>query len=75
MNTGLTDTNINTLAVKGTNLFAGTANGIFLSTDNGASWTPANTGVTNTSISALGVFGSNLYCSGERRSTIHQQRQ
>ena len=61
MNSGLTDTIINTLAVKGTNLFAGTANGIFLSTNNGASWTAASTGVTNTSISALGVFGSNLF--------------
>ena len=34
------------LAVSGTNLFAGTDGGVFLSTNNGTSWTEVNTGLT-----------------------------
>ncbi|MCK7528687.1 MAG: hypothetical protein MZV64_69585 [Ignavibacteriales bacterium] len=40
---------VSALAVSGTNLFAGTmAGGVFLSTNNGTSWTAVNTGLTNT---------------------------
>jgi hypothetical protein len=46
---------------SGTNLFAGTSYGIFLSTDNGQNWTAVNTGATNTDIKALAVSGMNLY--------------
>ncbi|HUU28477.1 MAG TPA: hypothetical protein VM123_11755 [archaeon] len=43
-------------AVSGTNLFAGTyEDGVFLSTNNGTSWTEVNTGLTNTVILALAV--------------------
>ena len=51
----------------GTNLFAGTmGNGIFLSTNNGTSWTEVNTGLTNTDIRSLatspnGAGGTNLF--------------
>ena len=39
------------LAVSGTNLFAGTdGGGVFLSTNNGTSWTAVNTGLTNTDV-------------------------
>ena len=49
------------LAVSGTNLFAGTENGgVFLSTNNGTSWTPVNSGLTNTYVLSLGVSGTNL---------------
>ena len=46
-----------------TNLFAGTdgGGGVFLSTDNGTSWTAANDGLTDTHIQALAVSGSNLF--------------
>ncbi len=53
--------NVRTLAVSGTNLYAGTTGGIFLSTDNGTNWTPVNTGLTRTDISALVSSGANLY--------------
>jgi len=51
-------------AASGTNLFAGTMfGGVFLSTNNGTSWTAVNSGFTNTSISiyALAVSGTNLF--------------
>ncbi|MBM4162119.1 MAG: hypothetical protein FJ217_13610 [Ignavibacteria bacterium] len=44
------------------NVFAGTrGGGVFLSTDNGTSWTQVNTGLTNTSVWALAVGGTNLF--------------
>jgi hypothetical protein len=58
------------LAARGRNLFAGTGNtngygGVFLSTDNGMSWTAVNTGLTQhgstPSVRALAVSGSNLF--------------
>ena len=58
VNTGLTNTTVNALAVIGTNLFAGTYAGVFLSTNDGISWT--QTGLTNY-IYALSVSGTNLF--------------
>lgn len=52
---------IHALAVSGSNLFAGTSSGIFLSTDNGSSWTAINTGLTNVSTQAFVFSGSNLF--------------
>ncbi|MEK9135710.1 MAG: FlgD immunoglobulin-like domain containing protein [Bacteroidota bacterium] len=57
---------VNAIAVSGTNLFAGTANfgvgdGVFLSTNNGTSWTAVNTGLSNTSVLALALSGTNLF--------------
>jgi hypothetical protein len=54
-------------AVSDSNLFAGTllGGGVFLSTNNGASWTAINNGLTSTltsiSVHALAVNGSNLF--------------
>jgi hypothetical protein len=45
----------------GTNLFAGTALGVFLSTNNGTIWTAVNTGLTNRFVSGLAVCGTNLF--------------
>jgi hypothetical protein len=58
-----------TLALSGTNLFAGTdSSGIFLSTNNGTSWTAASNGLINTntnllnpSVYALAVSNTNLF--------------
>ena len=45
---------INCFAVSGTNLFAGTINGgVFLSTDNGTSWTAVNNGLTDATVRAF----------------------
>jgi photosystem II stability/assembly factor-like uncharacterized protein len=53
---------INCFAINGTNLFAGTkSSGIFLSTNNGTSWTVVNSGLANNSINALAVSGANLF--------------
>lgn len=54
------------LAVSGTNLFAGTGTGnggggVFLSTNNGTSWTAASTGLMNIEVHALAVSGRNLF--------------
>ncbi|MDR3610344.1 MAG: T9SS type A sorting domain-containing protein [Ignavibacteriaceae bacterium] len=52
----------------GTNIFAGTYGaGIYLSTDNGTSWTAKNTGLTDKSlyINCLGVHGQKLYAGTE----------
>ena len=47
---------IKSFAVSGTNIFAGTVGGgVFLSTDNGTSWTQVNNGLTNTDMSSLAV--------------------
>src|SRR5512141_2499794 len=53
---------INCLAVRGTDLFAGTAaDGVFLSTNGGTNWTPVDAGLTNTRIYALAISGTNLF--------------
>jgi photosystem II stability/assembly factor-like uncharacterized protein len=58
----LTNTHVRALAVSGTNLFAATdSSGVFLSTNNGASWTEVNTGLTNPYVYALAVSGTDLF--------------
>jgi hypothetical protein len=50
------------LSVCGTSVFAGTwGGGVYLSTNNGTSWTQVNSGLGNTNIHSLGVSGTNLY--------------
>lgn len=55
------------LAVSGTNLFAGgeydaySNGGVFLSTDYGTNWVTVDSGLTNTDISALAAGETNLY--------------
>jgi hypothetical protein len=44
-----------------TNLFVGTANGVFLSTNDGTTWTAVNTGLTNLYVLSLAVSGSDLF--------------
>jgi hypothetical protein len=59
----LTSRSVYSLAVNGSNLFAGTfGGGVFLSTNNGTSWTAVNTGLTaNITVSSFAVSGSNLF--------------
>ena len=60
VNNGLPNDAIGSLAVSGTNIFAGTLNnGVFRSTNNGANWTQA--GLTSTCINAFAVSGTNLF--------------
>jgi len=59
MNAGLTNPTIYSLGVNGTNIFAGTYNGIYLSTNNGVSW--SFTGLTGYLIFAIESIGSNVF--------------
>jgi hypothetical protein len=62
VNTGLTNTTVQTIAVSGTSLFAGTqGGGVFRSTNNGSSWTPVNSGLTNTDVRSFTISGTNLF--------------
>jgi photosystem II stability/assembly factor-like uncharacterized protein len=49
------------ILVDGTNMYAGTQNGVFLSSDNGATWTPKNNGITNNTIWSLAKFGTKIF--------------
>jgi hypothetical protein len=58
---GLTNTFVNAFAVSGTNLFAG-GGGVFLSTNDGSSWTAVNNGLpAHTGVTCFAVNGMNLY--------------
>jgi hypothetical protein len=73
VDSGLTNMSVSALAVSGNgNVFAGTGSysgygsyykgGIFLSTDNGTSWTAVNSGLpANTSIRSFAVSGNNVF--------------
>jgi hypothetical protein len=64
VNTGLRATHyVFALAVSDTNLFASTDSGVFLSTNNGTSWTEVTNGLTNTYVFDLFVSGANLFAS------------
>ena len=52
---------INSLAVSGTNIFAGTLDGVFLSTDNGSNWIGVNNGLSSTVVLSLLVSGTNIF--------------
>jgi len=51
---------VSSFAISGSNIFAGTNSGIFLSTDNGASWTSASSG-EGYGVHSLTVSGSDIY--------------
>lgn len=54
------------LAVSGSNLFAGTNNdGVFRSTNGGASWIPVNSGLTDMAIRSLAFSDTNLFAGTE----------
>ncbi len=52
------------LAVSGTNLFAGTDSGVFLSTDSSESWIAVNSGLAGAGVEVLEVSGTNLLAAG-----------
>ena len=60
---------ITALAVSGTNIFAGTDNGVYLSTNNGTNWTAVNSGFAKQysdssryeGVRVLAVMGTNLF--------------
>ncbi len=57
MNSGLATNSVTAFAATGTYLFAGTyAGGIYVSTDNGQQWMPANRGIEHARVITLGVY-------------------
>ncbi len=56
---------VTSFAVNGTNLFAGTNDGIILSTDLGHSWTVVDSGVADSSVTALAIIDSTLFVGTE----------
>ncbi|HMV46787.1 MAG TPA: hypothetical protein PLD20_16900 [Blastocatellia bacterium] len=52
---------IRSLLANGSNLFVGSANGVFLSTDNGQTWKAANKGMTGVTVTCLVVSENNLF--------------
>ncbi len=52
---------INALYCVGSDIFAGTNNGVFLSRDNGSSWAAVDSGLTDTYICSLYASGPYLY--------------
>jgi hypothetical protein len=56
---GLMNCDVVSLAVSGTNLFAGTGSGVYLSTDIGTSWSPASTPFSG--FSQIAESGTNLF--------------
>lgn len=53
--------NVSSLAISNTNIFAGTRNGLFVSSDNGKTWTAANNGLTDPRINALLTLDQNIF--------------
>jgi ligand-binding sensor domain-containing protein len=67
VNTGLTTTNIRTLAVSPDGagrmyLYAGTSDGIFLSTNYGSSWMSRNEGLTTCDVRSIIVVDTTIFC-------------
>ncbi|MFZ1081089.1 MAG: T9SS type A sorting domain-containing protein [Candidatus Kryptoniota bacterium] len=59
--TGPLGGNIHCSAINGTNLFAGTSDGVFVSTNNGSSWYAINDGLTNLNVATLSFGGGYLF--------------
>lgn len=62
MSAGLPVAEVTCLTVSGANIFAGTyGGGIYISSNDGVNWTPANNGLTDLNLYSLGVSESNVY--------------
>jgi hypothetical protein len=48
-------------AVAGTNLYAATTAGVYLSTNNGVTWSAVNTGLANTNVTSVAGAGTNIF--------------
>lgn len=65
INNGLTNFNVQALAVSDTYIFAGTYGaGVFKSTNNGINWTLSNNNLSSSYIISLGINGSYVYAGG-----------
>lgn len=60
---GLNSENVKCMAVSGNNIFAGTENGVFLTSDNGKQWIAVDSGLLNNGhvILSLAISGNNIF--------------
>jgi len=59
---GLANKHINTIAVNDTNIFVGVGSeGVFLSTNNGITWTAVNNGIITSTINPIATNGTDIY--------------
>jgi ligand-binding sensor domain-containing protein len=66
VNNGLTSKNVHSLLAIDNNIFAGTDDGIFSTTDNGLNWKPVNTGLPpNTPVLSITASSAFLYAATE----------
>jgi len=64
VNSGLTDTNIISIAMHNDNVFVATSiSGIYRSTNNDTTWTPINTGLPSLNIYSFTICGDTLFTS------------
>ena len=67
---GIASSKVNSIAVNGNYFFASTYNfygveGVYISTDNGNSWTLSNNGIPGgISFNAIAINGSNIFAGG-----------
>lgn len=61
VNTGLTNTTTQSIAINGANVFVCAGGGVFLSTNNGNNWTAVNTGLTNLNVHSIAFSGTNIF--------------
>lgn len=60
------------MAISGSNIFVGTSEyGVFLSSNNGATWTEVNNGLTVNSITSLAVSGNYIYAGTVNNSGLY----
>jgi hypothetical protein len=65
MNSGLTNLWVFAFAIDSSKIFAGTNNGVSLSTNKGSNWTDVSNGIGyGLDVPALGVLGSNIFAGG-----------
>lgn len=62
VNSGLTSLNVQSIAVSGGDVYAGTLGaGVYLSTNNGTNWTAVNSGLTDLNITGLALGSTALF--------------
>jgi hypothetical protein len=60
----LPNQNISSLIITGSDIFAGTLNGVFLTSNYGINWKPVNNGLTYLFINGLVADGNNIFAGG-----------
>jgi len=58
----LTCDDVSSIAINGNNIYVGSYySGVYLSTDNGSSWSAVNSGLANIYVNALTISGINIF--------------